>query len=85
MFARYGWLKFKIHKGVYSIPQSGNIVNVLLTKCTNYVGYYQALTMPGLWRHKCNSVTFCLIVDDFGIEYSGELHAHHLRNFHKKH
>ena len=34
-------------------------------------GYYEARTTPGLWRHKCRPIQFCLVVDDFGVEYVG--------------
>ncbi len=34
--------------------------------------------MPGLWRHVWRPVTFCLVVDDFGIKTVGLCHAKHL-------
>ena len=34
----------------------------------------------GIWRHKWRPILFCLIVDDFGIEYVGKRHADHLRD-----
>ena len=30
--------------------------------------------------HKWRPIKFCLIVDDFGLEYVGERHTHHLRH-----
>ena len=41
-------------------------------------GYYEAITTPGLWRHKWRPIQFCLVVDDFGFEYVGKQHAEHL-------
>ena len=41
-------------------------------------GYYEARTTPGLWRHKWRPVQFCLVVEDFGVEYVGKQHAGHL-------
>ena len=32
----------------------------------------------GLWRHVWRPVTFTLVVDDFGIKFTGETHANHL-------
>ncbi len=32
--------------------------------------------MPGLWRHKWQSIMLILIVDDFRIEYCEQFHAH---------
>ena len=43
------------------------------------------LTTPGLWSHKWRPITFCLIVDDFVIEYIGKCNARHLRGVLKEH
>jgi hypothetical protein len=32
-------------------------------------GYYKAATTQGLWKHKWQPIQFCLIVDDYGVEY----------------
>jgi hypothetical protein len=47
-------------------------------------GYYEAESTPGLWRHKWHPIQFCLIVDDFGVEYVGIKHFDHLLNVLKK-
>ena len=47
--------------------------------------YLEATTTPGLWKHQWQPIQFCLIVNDFGIEYVGERHIHHLHNFLKQH
>ena len=47
-------------------------------------GYYEARTTPGLWQHKWRTIKFCLIVDDFGVEYIGKQHADHLATTLKK-
>ena len=47
-------------------------------------GYYEALTTPGLWCHKWRPIQFCLIVDDFGVEYVGKQHADQLSTILKK-
>jgi hypothetical protein len=82
---RDGWVYFKIVRGVYGLPQSGILANQLLEKRLNAAGYYQLDNTPGLWRHKWRPVMFTLIVDDFGVEYVGEQHAHHLRDVIKQH
>ena len=43
-------------------------------------GYFEARTTPGLWRKKWRPIQFCLIVDDFGVEYVGKQHADHFAN-----
>ena len=56
------------------------ISNKPLEQRLNKAGYYQCPTTPGLWRHKWRQILFCLIVDDFGIEYVDKHHAEHLRD-----
>jgi hypothetical protein len=40
--------------------------------------------MPELWRHKWCPLQFCLIVDDFGVEYVGIEHFNFLLEFLQK-
>lgn len=84
-FVKDGWVYFKIQRGVYGLPQAGKLANDLLTEHLNAAGYYQAVMTPGLWCHKWWSIMFCLIVDDFGIEYVGEQHIQHLSGVLKVH
>ena len=57
------------------------LANDLIRTRLNNTGYYETTTTPGLWRHKWRPIMFVLIVDDFVIEYVGNNHLHHLRNF----
>ena len=75
------WIYLETRKGVYGLTQYGNLANNLLTKRLNAAGYYHTLTTSGLWRHKWIPITLCLIVDNFGVKYFDEQHAHHLKNF----
>eukprot|EP00957_Ditylum_brightwellii_P124068 9457742-Ditylum_brightwellii.AAC.1 len=34
--------------------------------------------MPGLWKHKDRDISFCLVVDDFGMKYTNENDLQHL-------
>ena len=56
------------------------ISNKLLEQRLDKAGYYQCSTTPFLWRHNWRPILFCLIVDDFGIEYVDKNHADHLRD-----
>ena len=47
-------------------------------------GYYETTMTPGLWRHKWHPIMFCLIVDDFGVEYVDKQHANHIVKVLKK-
>ena len=78
IFAHNGWVYFEIRRGCYGLPQSGIMKNKQLRNRPEKEGYYEAHTTPGLWRHKWRPVQFCLIVDDFGVEYVGNQHYDHL-------
>ena len=84
-YAHDGWVYFEIRRGVYSLPQSVMISNKLLEQRLNKAGYYQRPITPGLWRHKWRPILFCLIVDDFGINYFDKRHANHLHDIFLEH
>ena len=77
-YAYNGWVYFIITKGMYGLKQAGKLANELLATRLFGQGYYQCATTPGLWRHKWRPVIFALIVDDFGVQYTGRQHAEHL-------
>ncbi len=81
---RDGWIYFEIGRGCYGLPQAGILANNLLRSRLVAEGFYEALTTPGLWKHKWRPIQFCLIVDDFGVEYVGIEHFNHLLNLLKK-
>ena len=82
--ARNGWIYFKIRQGCYGLPQSGILANNLLCSCLELEGYFEAASTPGLGHHKWRPIQFCLIVDDFGVEYVGIEHFNHLLDVLKK-
>ncbi len=41
--------------------------------------------VPGLWKHDTQPIQFTLVVNDFGVKYVGEEHAHHLKNTLEEH
>ena len=61
------------------------LANNLLRARLNKKGHFEATTTQGLWKHQCQPIQLCLVVDDFGIEYVGERHIHHLRDVLKQH
>jgi hypothetical protein len=79
-----GWIYFEIRQGCYGLPQAGILANDLLRTRLEAEGYFEAATTPGLWRHKWQPIQFCLIVDDFGVEYVGIEHFNHLLDLLKK-
>jgi hypothetical protein len=81
---RDGWIYFEIRRGCYGLLQAGILANNLLQSRLLAEGYYEAESTPGLWHHKWCPIKFCLIVDDFGVEYVGIEHFDHLLNVLKK-
>ncbi len=79
-----GWTYFKICQGCYGLPQAGILANDLLQTHLVAEGYYEAASVPGLWHHKWRPIQFCLLVDDFGVEYVGIEHFNHLLDLLKK-
>jgi hypothetical protein len=73
-----GWIYFEIQGGCYGLPQAGILANGLLCGHLEKEGYYKAATTPGLWKHKWRPTQFCLIINDFGVEYVGIEHFNHL-------
>jgi hypothetical protein len=68
----------EIRKGMYGLPQAGIIANTRLKAHLDTHGYHACPHTPGLFRHATRPITFCLVVDDFGIKYVGREHADHL-------
>ena len=66
------------------MPQAGLIANELLKKRLAKAGYYDCQFTPGLWRHVWRPITFALVVDDFGVKFTGDVHANHLISTLKK-
>jgi hypothetical protein len=81
---RDSWIYFEICQGCYGLPQAGILANNLLRFCLLAKGYYEADSILGLWNHKWCPIQFCLIVDDFGVEYVGIEHFNHLLDLLKK-
>jgi hypothetical protein len=73
-----GYIYCEIQKGMYGLPQAGIIAQQLLEKRLKAHGYRQNTITPGLWKHDKRSISFSLVVDDFGVKYVGEENAQHL-------
>ena len=75
-----GRVLFEISKGMYGLPQAGRLAYDQLVEHLAPHGYRPVPRTPGLWKHDTRPVTFCLVVDDFGVKYVGKQHADHLLN-----
>ncbi len=79
------WVYVKICKGIYWLPQASILVNKLLEKYLAIRGYYQCQHMLGLWHHMWRDITFCLLVDNFGIKTTGMADMKYLVSLHQEH
>jgi hypothetical protein len=70
---------------MYGFPQAGILPNQLLNKCLAIKGYYQFQHTPRLWYHVWRNITFCLGVNNFGINVANMHYMDHLVNALKKH
>jgi hypothetical protein len=75
-----GKVYIRIDKGMYGLPQAGRLANnLLITRLAPHV-YRPYQHTHGLWWCDTNPVTSTLVVDDFGIKYSGNENTDHLLN-----
>ncbi len=80
-----GWVCVKICKGMYGFPQASILTNELLKKPLAVRGYHQCQHTPGLWRHMWRDITFCLVMDDFGIKMTSMADMKHLVSLLQEH
>ena len=75
-----GYVYTKIDKGMYTIKQAGRIAFDNLVKHMKKYGCHPCRITKVLWTHISNSITFVLVVDDFGMKYKKESNLNHLLN-----
>ena len=71
-----GFIYVEIRKVIYGLPQAGILANKLLKKRMRPEGYYEVAHTPGLWKHVTRPISFILVVNDFGVKYTRDEHAH---------
>ena len=74
-----GYIFAQVTKGVYGIPQAGQIVNYALIQQLEPYGYLPSIKTPGEWTQDSHSINITLLVDDSWVKYSGKVHALHLK------
>eukprot|EP00804_Cyclotella_cryptica_P014175 CCRYP_005592-RA/>CCRYP_005592-RA protein AED:0.28 eAED:0.24 QI:0/0/0/1/0/0/2/0/659 len=80
-----GYIYMEIRRGCYGLPQAGILANKLLKQRLSTDGYFELPHTPGLFKHISRPVQFSLVVDDFGIKYTGQEHLNHLIQSIRKH
>ena len=76
--AHNGKVYVEIRHGMYGLPQAGILAEKQLICFLGSYDYSPVPHTPGLWHHQWRPITFCLVVDDFGIKYISKGHADHL-------
>jgi hypothetical protein len=64
---------------MYGLPQAGILTNKLLEQQLNAKGYYHCQHTLGLWPHVWHDISFCLVVDNFGIKSTSCNHVLNLK------
>jgi hypothetical protein len=72
-----GWICMEIRKGMYGLKQASLFANIYLRKHLAKYGYFPIPYTPG-WKHATYNITFCLVIDNFGVKHVGAEHAKHL-------
>ena len=73
-----GYVYIEVTGAMYRIVWSGCIANNDLQKHLIKYGYYPTDRTPGLWKYQTKSISFTLVVDDFGIKYTNKDNINHL-------
>ena len=73
-----GKVYMEICRGMYGLPQASILAKKQLIRFLGSYGYTPVRHTPGLWCHTWRPISFCLIVDDFGVKYIGKEHTNHL-------
>jgi hypothetical protein len=73
-----GLYLMEISKGIYGLPQAGKLAQDRLITHIAKFGYFPVPHTPCLFRHESRPIMFSLVVDDFGVKYSGAEHIQHL-------
>jgi hypothetical protein len=76
--AHDGSVYIEIRKGMPGLKQAGRIASDRLTAHLAKSGYAPVARTPSLWKHATLPVVFSLVVDDFGVKYTGAANAQHL-------
>ena len=59
---------FRMDKTLYGLKEAGKLSNLRLVQLLSSFGFVETST-PCLFRHTSRSITFVLVVDDFGVKY----------------
>jgi len=70
---------------MYGLPQAGKITKDQLIEFLRPHSYVEDPITSGLWKHKTRDIKFCLVVYNFGVQYTNSTDAKHLLNILQQH
>ena len=70
-YADNGNVLFQVDGTMYGHPVAGRIANADLVEHLAQHGYIQDPNIPSFFENSINKVSFTLVVDDFGVKYTG--------------
>ncbi len=79
-----GWVYIEMRRAVWGLPQAGILANKRLRQKLAPFGYHKSVNTPGLWMHKSWSITFTLVVNNFGVKFVNKDDVDHLISSIKK-
>jgi hypothetical protein len=65
-------------KGMYGLPQADKLASNQLIVALAPFGHQLVPLTAGLWQHKIHNITFCIVVDNFGVKYTNKDDANHV-------
>ena len=76
----FGYVYVEVRKGMYGLPQAGNLAQELLEKRLAKHRFEQSKLIPRYWKHKTLLIDFTLVIENFGVKYVNQDHTMHLIN-----
>ena len=70
----------EMRKGMPGLKKAGKLTNERLEKYFRKYRYAPCACTPALWAHVTLPITFTIVLDDFGVKYTGKRTALHLLN-----
>ena len=70
--ANNDFLFVEIRKAIYGLQKVGALANTLLKERLSPAGYSKDPHIPGLWTDITRPIQFTLVLDEFGVKFTGK-------------
>ena len=74
-----GFISERLTKGMYGLPKAGQILHDALVTNLEPYGYHPPVKTPRKWTQGSRTINFTLVINYFGVKYSGKYHCLHLK------